>query len=133
MATYRGQGETSYAVGSAPPEITWTVVKGDTASFRVYVTDDNKEPLIINDWTIEIDFKRPDIANNYDQNSAGIVFSLTPSQGDNDGDGEFTVSITANQSSQLKTGDVFDIELHDVTRVWTVARGKMIILEDVTN
>jgi hypothetical protein len=43
------------------------------------------------------------------------------------------VSLTAEQSSQLRTGDIFDIELSDPTRVWTVGQGKMIVLEDVTN
>ena len=33
----------------------------------------------------------------------------------------------------LETGDIFDIELSDADRVWTVAQGSMIILEDVTN
>ena len=41
--------------------------------------------------------------------------------------------LTSNQSNQLITGDVFDIELSDATRVWTVARGKMVVLEDVTD
>ena len=42
MATYRGQGASSYDVGQAPPYVSWTFVKGDTASFKVYVTDDLK-------------------------------------------------------------------------------------------
>ena len=44
MAQYRGYGSQSYAVGYEPPTVTWTVVKGDTASFRVYVTDNDKNP-----------------------------------------------------------------------------------------
>jgi hypothetical protein len=50
-----------------------------------------------------------------------------------DGIGEFTVSLTSSQSRSLNTGDIFDIELRDATRVWTVARGSMIIVEDITN
>ena len=41
MATFRGQeSKDSYVVGLRPPLVNWTVVKGDTAAFRVYTTDD---------------------------------------------------------------------------------------------
>lgn len=133
MATYRGTGQSRYDIGDAPPLIVWTIVKGDTAAFRVYVTDDAKVPLVIADWNISAEFRRPDIADNFDQDTAGTVFVLTPAPEDNDGDGEFTVKLTSSQSNQLRTGDVFDIELSDPDRVWTVARGKMVVLEDVTD
>jgi hypothetical protein len=51
MATTRGSAS-SYDVGNRPPIVNWTVVRGDTASFRVYVTDDAKQPLNIPDWDI---------------------------------------------------------------------------------
>ena len=133
MATYRGTGQSRYDIGDAPPLVVWTIVKGDTAAFRVYVTDDAKAPLVIADWNISAEFRRPDIADNFDQDTAGTVFVLTPAPEDNDGDGEFTVKLTSSQSNQLRTGDVFDIELSDPDRVWTVARGKMVVLEDVTD
>lgn len=133
MATFRGAGQSRYDIGDAPPLVVWTIVKGDTAAFKVYVTDDAKVPLIIADWAVEAEFRRPDVADNFDQDSAGTIFTLTPSAEDDDGDGEFTVKLTSNQSNQLRTGDVFDIELSDATRVWTVARGRMVVLEDVTD
>ena len=133
MATYRGTGQSRYDIGDAPPLVVWTIVKGDTAAFRVYVTDDAKAPLVIADWNISAEFRRPDLADNFDQDTAGTVFVLTPAPEDNDGDGEFTVKLTSSQSNQLRTGDVFDIELSDPDRVWTVARGKMVVLEDVTD
>jgi hypothetical protein len=134
MATYRGQEvKDAYDVGLRPPIVSWTVVKGDTAAFRVYTTDDNQDPLVIADWDINCQFRRPDIANDIDQDSAGNIFSIVPVVTPNDGDGEFTVSLTANQTRQLRTGDVFDVELSDVDRVWTVCQGKMIIIEDVTD
>ena len=134
MATYRGQEvKDAYDVGLRPPIVSWTVVKGDTAAFRVYTTDDNKDPLVIEDWDINCQFRRPDIAGDIDQDSAGNIFSIVPVATPNDGDGEFTVSLTANQTRQLRTGDVFDVELSDVDRVWTVCQGKMIIIEDVTD
>jgi hypothetical protein len=43
------------------------------------------------------------------------------------------VSLTSEQSVLLETGDIFDIELTDGTRVWTVAQGYVNVLEDVTN
>lgn len=133
MATFRNQSQSSYSVGSTPPTVKWTVVKGDTASFRVYVTDDNKDPLTIADWTIEMEIKRPTVAGNFDDANPASVLTLYPVATAEDGDGEFTVSLTSSESRSLNTGDIFDIELSDETRVWTVARGTMIILEDVTN
>lgn len=133
MANYRGTGQSNYDIGDAPPLVKWTIVKGDTVAFRIYVTDDAKNPLIIGDWTIAAKFRRPDVADNFDQDSAGTVFTLTPAPEDDDGDGEFTVKLTAEQSNDLRTGDVFDVQLSDATRVWTVARGKMVVLEDVTD
>lgn len=113
----------TYNVGNIPPQITWTVVRGDTAAFRVYVTDDAKQPLTIADWTIEMDINR---------NGTTIV-ALTPAQLDTDNDGEFTVFLDSTESELLQTGDIFDIQLSDPGRVWTVAQGSMVIIEDVTD
>jgi hypothetical protein len=132
MATYR-ESKSLYDVGLKPPLVNWTVVKGDTAAFRVYTTDDNSDPLVISGWTIRCEFRRPDTAGNIDQDSAGAVFVITPVATLSDGPGEFTVSLTAAQTIQLRTGDVFDVQLTDANRVWTVCQGKMIIIEDVTD
>lgn len=113
----------TYAVGNVPPEIVWTVVRGDTASFRVYVTDDAKDPLLVSDWTIAMDINR---------NNSTIV-SLAPEPTVSDNDGEFTVFLDSDQSELLQTGDIFDIQMSDDTRVWTVAKGSMVIIEDVTD
>lgn len=132
----RGSG---YAVGNTPPRVTWTIVRGDTAAFKVYVTDDAKQPLNIPDWTISMEIKRP--ASVTAQNigtitdNATLVMTLTPEQDPDDAAGEFTVSLTAVQSAELETGDIFDIELRSAQDqiVWTVAQGHVIVLEDVTN
>ena len=113
----------TYNVGNIPPQITWTVVRGDTAAFRVYVTDDNREPLTIDDWTIEMDINR----------NGSTIVALTPAQLENDNAGEFTVFLDSNESELLETGDIFDIQLSDPGRVWTVAQGSMVIIEDVTD
>jgi hypothetical protein len=119
MTTTRQSG---YSVGNVPPEVTWTVVRGDTASFRVYVTDDNKIALNIENWTVKMDIRR----------EGSLIVSLSPEATALDGDGEFTVYVDSDESELLETGDIFDIQLSDPTRVWTVAKGSMVIIEDVT-
>jgi hypothetical protein len=108
--------------------VNWTVVKGDSASFRIYVQDDAGDPIVVDDWAIEVDFRR------YSDNVGDdLLFELVPVQSVTDGDGEFLVSLTPAQSKQLITGDVFDVQLTDATRVWTVCQGEMIMLGEVTD
>lgn len=136
MATYRGSGSDKYDIGEKPPYVNWTVVRGDTASFRVYVTDDSKQPLNIPDWTIQMQIKRPSapVVPGVITDNATLILNLTPAPDVDDAAGEFTVSLTAEQSNLLQTNDIFDIELSLPQNeiVWTVAQGKMIVLEDVT-
>lgn len=136
MATYRGSGSDRYDIGERPPYVSWTVVRGDTASFRVYVTDDDKQPLNIPDWTIQMQIKRPTapVTPGAITDNATLILNLTPAPDVDDAPGEFTVSLTAEQSNLLETNDIFDIELSLPQNeiVWTVAQGKMVILEDVT-
>mgnify|MGYP006398443573 CR=1 FL=1 len=124
MATTRGSAS-SYAVGNTPPQVVWTVVRGDTASFKVYVTDDNKVALNIPDWDIKMDIKRV----------GSLVLTLVPAADADDLVGEFTVSLAADQSGILETGDLFDIQLssNPAQYVWTVAQGSMNIIADVTD
>ena len=128
MATFRNQPTDSYALGAAPPEIKWTVVRGDSAAFRVYVTNDARVPLLLDDWEVAMDIYRP--------STDVVVLSLTPQPIEfQDEEGSFTVTLTAAQSQLLQTGDIFDIQLTELLsegRVWTVAKGSMVILEDVT-
>jgi hypothetical protein len=123
MATYRGQGSDSFSIGAAPPNVLWTVVRGDTAAFRVYVTDENRVPLTIDDWTISMDIVRP---------PSTLIVSLIPEVTLQDDDGEFTVSLTSGESEDLETGDIFDIQLSDATRTWTICKGTITVIEDVT-
>lgn len=124
------------SIGSAPPVLEWTIVRGDSAAFKVYVTDDAKQPLNIPDWTIDMEIKRPN--NSEDAgvitDSATIVLTLVPAQDADDSAGEFTVRLLPTESAQLETGDIFDIELTGVDgTVWTVAQGSVTVIEDVTN
>jgi hypothetical protein len=137
MAVFRGQGASTYDIGEAPPFVNWTIVKGDTASFMVYLTDDTRQPLTISDWTIEAEFKRPTtpVDPQIITDSATLLFTINPLQDLDDEDGEFKVNLTAAQTAELRTNDIFDIELRlpQNTLVWTVAQGKITLLEDVTN
>jgi hypothetical protein len=125
----------NYSVGNIPPQVAWTVVRGDTAAFRIYLTDDTKTALTMADWDISMKIKRPNLAKNLGiiTDDATLVLTLTPAPDADDLAGEFTVSLTAEESESLETGDIFDIQVSQVGTVWTVAQGKMIILEDVTD
>jgi len=131
MATYRGQGTDSFSIGAAPPTVLWTVVRGDTAAFRVYVTDENRQPLTIDDWTISMDIARRTVNNNVV--TYPVIVALSPEATLDDDDGEFTVSLSAGESEDLETGDIFDIQLSDNTRTWTICKGTVTVVEDVTS
>jgi hypothetical protein len=135
MATLRTSAN-SYNIGSPPPELVWTLVRGDTASFKVYVTDDSLAALYVPDWDIEMDIKRDEL----------VVVTLTPNAildpiDDEPVPGEFLVKLTAEQSDLLRTADVFDIQMTNTStnpesigyeQVWTVARGTIVVIEDIT-
>ena len=144
MATYRNPDESTltgvtapatYNIGNIPPLVNWTCVIGDSASFRIYVEDDLENPLdydttSVGDdagWDIKGEFRR------YSDNVGDdLLFTIFPDQTEFDDAGEFTVSISPAQSKILRTGDVFDIQLRDVDRVWTVCQGEMIMIGEVT-
>lgn len=132
----RAQRSKSYFVGEAPPQVEWTIVRGDTSAFRVYVTDDAKQALNIPDWTIQMEIKRPNHVADLGviTDDATLILTLSPAADANDGPGEFTVSLLSTESEILSTGDIFDIELSlpGDTIVWTVAQGKIKMIEDVT-
>jgi len=125
----------NYPVGNVPPLVTWTVVRGDTAAFRVYVTDDTKAALNVTSWIKSMQIKRPTTPQTIPTmtDSATLITSVTPASVAGDGTGEFTVKLTASQTNRLETGDLFDIEIKDATRTWTVCQGSMIVIEDITN
>jgi hypothetical protein len=136
MANLRGS-QTSYDIGNKPPIVIWTVVRGDTSGFKVYVTDDAKQPLVLkgegSEWDISMKVKRPNTTPGIITDDATLVLTLTPVADEDDLVGEFTVWLTSEESVQLQTGDIFDIQVSDPTRVWTVCQGSMKILEDVTD
>lgn len=128
---------TNYNVGNIPPFLKWTLVRGDTASFKVYLVDDAFQPVDIPSWDIEMAIKRPTDPRNAGvlTDDATIITTLSPAPDSDDQDGEFTVSISATDSALLQSGDIFDIELSlpQRTKVWTVAQGYVELIEDVTN
>ena len=135
MATYRNTGKSNYDLGSKPPQIVWTIVRGDTSSFRVYATDDTKTPITVSDWDISMEIKRPNDPKKLGviTDDSELVFELYPLATSLDGPGEFTVFLNSNNSTLLETGDIFDIEITDGFRVWTVGQGSIVVIEDVTN
>jgi hypothetical protein len=136
MAIQRGSAS-SYDIGNKPPTVLWTVVRGDTSGFKVYVTDDQKQPLVLkgeeSEWSIAMKIKRPNSAPGVITDDAVTIMALHPVADEDDLVGEFTVWLTAEESNVLQTGDIFDIQVSDPTRVWTVCQGSMKILEDVTD
>jgi hypothetical protein len=135
MAILRNSSQDLYNVGAKPPTVKWTVVRGDTSAFKVYVTDDAQAPLVIEDWNIAMKIKRPNNTSNLGviTDDATTIMALSPAADEDDLAGEFTVRLAAEESHNLETGDIFDIELSTPDTVWTVAQGSMIILEDVTD
>ena len=125
MTEYRIQPTQTIGLGSEPPQIEWTLVRGDTAAFRVHVTDNSKTPLDLDGWTFAMDFYRP--------STDTIVLSTTPSITNDDILGSFTVALGASQSELLQTEDQFDIQISNDETVWTVGKGSVIVIEDITN
>lgn len=126
MAQYRNQGNVS--IGLEPPQSVWTIVRGDTASFRMYVQDDAGAPIDITEATLAMDFYRP--------STDSIVLSITPDADPDDGPGEFTVYLASDETEILQTDDEFDIQLsYDPGKaiVWTVLQGKIKMIEDFTD
>ncbi len=126
MAQYRSQSP--YQIGSEPPQSVWTIVRGDTASFKMYVQDDAGSPLVIEDWSIEMDFDREGSTSN-------PILTITPVADPDDGPGEFTVFLASDETEILQTNDEFDIQMslpfNEV--VWTVLQGKILMIEDITD
>ena len=125
MANYRSQQTIS--IGSEPPQSIWTIVRGDTASFKMYVQDDNKDPLVIDDWNITMDF--------YRASTSSPVLSVSPEADPDDGPGEFTVFLAYDETEILETNDEFDIQMATSGNaiVWTVLQGKIKMVEDITD
>jgi len=134
MATTRNSKRLE-SVGAVPPFVSWTMVRGDTASFKAYVTDDAKQPLDFEQWSISMKVKRPNnpVAPVVITDDAELILTATPAPELDELPGYFTTSLTSSQTNTLETGDIFDIQLTSSGLVWTVAQGTMIILEDVTD
>lgn len=125
MAQYRNQSP--YQIGSEPPQSVWTIVSGDTASFKMYVQDDSGNPLVIGDWSIEMDFYREGATSN-------PILTINPEADEDDGPGEFTVFLSSAESELLQSDDLFDIQMSlpaDII-VWTVLQGRVNVIQDIT-
>jgi hypothetical protein len=125
MAQYRSQS--NVLIGSEPPQSVWTIVRGDTTGFKMYVQDDAGNPLVVSDWTISMDFYRP--------STETVVLEITPEADPDDGPGEFTVFLAYDETEILETDDIFDIQMATTGNsiVWTVLQGKVKMIEDITD
>lgn len=134
MATARNS-RNLHSVGANPPFISWTLVRGDSASFKAYVTDDARQPLDLELWSISMKIKRPNtpVVPAVITDDAELILTLTPAPEIDEAPGYFTTSLLPEESEILETGDIFDIQLSGPGIVWTVTQGSMIILEDVTD
>lgn len=134
MATARNS-RNLHSVGANPPFISWTFVRGDSASFKAYVTDDERQPLDLEVWSISMKIKRPNnpVVPVVITDDAELILTLTPAPEIDEAPGYFTTSLSSEQSELLETGDIFDIQLSSAGIVWTVTQGSMIVLEDVTD
>jgi hypothetical protein len=67
-------------------------------------------------------------------NTSTPVVQLTPAPTPDDGPGQFTVSLTSEESALLTTGDRFDVQMSSTSAasVWTVAQGTMKMIDSVT-
>jgi hypothetical protein len=135
MAILRNSSQSLYNIGEKPPFVNWTVVRGDTSGFKVYLEDDSKTPLVVPDWDISMRIKRPNVSQLTPviTDDATEVLELFPIADADDLIGEFTVFLASSESLILQTGDIFDIQVSNGEIVWTVCQGSMIILEDVTD
>jgi hypothetical protein len=135
MAILRNSSQSLYNIGEKPPFVKWTVVRGDTSGFKVYLEDDSKAPLVVPDWDISMRIKRPNVSQLTPviTDDATEVLELFPLADADDLLGEFTVFLASSESLILQTGDIFDIQVSNGEIVWTVCQGSMIILEDVTD
>ena len=125
MTNYRSQQNVN--IGSEPPQSIWTIVRGDTTGFKMYVQDDSGTPLVVEDWSIAMDFYRP--------STSSVVLTVTPAADPDDGPGEFTVFLAHDETEILETNDIFDIQMATTGNsiVWTVLQGKVKMIEDVTD
>ena len=127
MATLRGSSG-SYLIGSAPPEIVWTVVRGDTAKLRVdFLENDESTHYDITNWEFA--------SSTYDFRG-DILDPLEVTVGDGYVDIVAPASLTAewgNGYSSIVGELAFDLEatLDDGT-VWTPVIGVITVLGDVS-
>lgn len=124
MTEYRKPSPQSFDIGAQPPAVAWTFVAGDTPAFRTLITDENRVPLDLTEWNLAMDIVRP--------STGSVVASVVPEITASDGPGEFTTSLTSEISRLCQTEDVFDIQISDTLRVWTVCKGSIKVIQDIT-
>ena len=116
------------SIGANPANVKWTIIRGDTSSFKVMFYEKDEVTLIdTSDWTFA--------SSTYDQ-KGNVVDSLTVTSGL--GYAEITApsGITETWGTGYKTGFIaelaFDLEITTPTKVWTPIIGTIAVISDIS-
>ena len=100
-------------ISNIPQEIKWKAYRGDTASFTIYINDDQDDPIDVTDWTWT--------ALAVEEDGTEVSLDVTPA------DGQVTVQIVWPLNDS-----VFDVQAVRPEGTWTVIKGHILVEDDVT-
>lgn len=102
-------------INNVPEKVNWTVYRGDTAGFTIYVNDDNGAPINITTWTWTAN-----LSNSTHSSSAALGITSASS----------SISVRIDDWESLEVENTFDVRaVKDDDSIWTVIRG-LIAVED---
>lgn len=109
-----------YVIDQLPGEIEWRVYKGDTATFSLFVLEDDDTPTDLSEWSFsgQIKFKPTD-------EEAEFTLNVTTGEG-----GLITIGIPSSESITKQM--YFDVEGVKDGITKTFIRGTIIADQDVT-
>ena len=109
-----------YVIDQLPGEIEWRVYKGDTATFSLFVLEDDDTPVDLSEWTFtgQIKFKPTDTVEEFT-----LVVTATE---------EGLVTITIPDTASIEKSMYFDVQGVKDGITKTFVRGTIIADQDVT-
>lgn len=116
------------SIGASPANIKWTVVRGDTASFKVmFLEKDEVTPIDTTDWTF--------VSSTYDQ-KGNVVDTLTVNSGLGYAEIVAPSEVTETWGVGFKNGVIlelaFDLEVTTPEKVWTPIIGTIAVISDIS-
>lgn len=116
------------SIGASPTNIKWTIVRGDTASFKVMFYEKDEKTLIdTTDWTYA--------SSTYDQ-KGNAVDALTVNSGLGYAEIVAPSGITETWGTGFKTGFIaelaFDLEITTPDKTWTPIIGTIAVISDIS-